>query len=242
MKCLVIFLSLLSVVAVADTPTAVSEAIIKKIKSVRVDVKIGEITPSPVPGLYAVPIQGGPTIYATTDGKYFFGGDLFRVGKGRFVNLREEAKSKERQAALSAVSEKDLVIFSPKGETKGVVNIFTDVDCTYCRKFHQQISDLNDVGIEIRYLAFPREGLESSSYRRIASAWCARDKQLAVTALKNGENIEENVCENNPVASQYKLGLKVGVMGTPAMVLQDGSLLQGYHTVEQLTKILDIKI
>ncbi len=73
------------------------------------------------------------------------------------------------------------------------------------------MNELNARGIEVRYLAFPRAGVGSETYKKIVSAWCATNKQEALTKLKNREPIEEKNC-NNPVNKQYELGKRMGVL------------------------------
>jgi len=221
----------------------VSKAIIDKLSAARPELELGAVETTPVPGIYQVRVTRGPILYVTGDGKYFFVGDLYQVEPNEFVNLGERAMNELRRQELAKLKVEDMIVFPATGETRAVVNVFTDVDCGYCRKLHQEMAAYNQAGIEIRYLAFPRAGLESESYRRIASAWCAPDqdqRRQALTRLKRGESIEENVCAGNPVASQYELGNEMGVNGTPAMVLMDGTMLPGYRSAPALARILGI--
>ena len=48
----------------------------------------------------------------------------------------------------------DMIVFKPAGQTKAIINVFTDVDCGYCRKLHNEVPQLNAMGIEVRYLLF----------------------------------------------------------------------------------------
>jgi thiol:disulfide interchange protein DsbC len=129
--------------------------------------------------------------------------------------------------------------FKPKGETRAVVSVFTDVDCGYCRKLHLEMADMNALGIEVRYLAFPRAGVGSPTYDKIVSAWCADDRNQALTDLKLGKDIPNRACPN-PVAKQYELGHDIGVTGTPAIVLEDGRLLPGYMPAAELAGLLGL--
>jgi thiol:disulfide interchange protein DsbC len=131
-------------------------------------------------------------------------------------------------------------VFPAEGERRAFVSVFTDVDCFYCQKLHQEVPELNRRGVEVRYLAYPRAGVGSDSYRKIASAWCASDKLTAMTRLKNRETIPDNVCPGNPVADQFLLGQKVGVTGTPALVLESGQLLPGFMPADALVQRLGI--
>ena len=97
-----------------------------------------------------------------------------------------------------------------------------------------------DKGIEVHYLAYPRAGLGSPSYRKIATAWCADNRQETLTRLKNGESIADNVCEPNPVAAHLAMGGRMGVTGTPALILEDGTLVPGYKPAADLAALLGI--
>ena len=211
-----------------------------KLMQSRPDFDIISVQPSVAPGLYEVHLTGGPLLYATADGDFFIAGDLYSVGVGGIVNLAEQQRDIARKALLADVAREDMIIFSAAGETKASVTVFTDVDCFYCQKLHKEVPAMNKAGIEIRYMAYPRAGVGSESYRKIASAWCSEDRQQAITALKNRQAVADNVCPGNPVADQFMLGQQVGVRGTPALVLENGQMLPGYVSAEELANTLGI--
>ena len=155
------------------------------------------------------------------------------------VNLAEAGRTAKRQALMAQVTAEEMVVFSPEGTTKASISVFTDVDCGYCQKLHLEVPKLNEMGIEVRYLAYPRAGVGSQSYQKIVSAWCSADRNTAITRLKARQTIPTLTC-SNPVASQLDLGREVGVTGTPAIVLEDGRLLPGYMPAEQLAEALGI--
>lgn len=235
---LFLMVSQLSLVG-AEAAKSGSDEILEKLKKARPDFQFGEVTSTPIKGIYKSSIANGPTIYLTADGKYFFAGDFFEVGAKGLVNLGEKEMEKDRAVALSKLHLDDLVIFSPS-ETKAYVYVFTDVDCYYCQKLHQEMPALNELGIEVRYLAYPRAGIGSPSYRKIASAWCADNPTESLTKLKNGEDISDNVCDPNPVAEHFRLGGQLGVAGTPALVTADGQLLPGYMPADKLAEALGL--
>lgn len=231
--------SLLGAAANADED-AKAALILEKLGAARPDLKFEQPRPSAMPGLYEVQVHGGPVIYVSADGSFFVAGDLFAVQKDGFVNLAEQARQKERAELIAKVRPEDMIVFAPENP-KAIITVFTDVDCGYCRKLHSEIAEYNALGIAVHYLAFPRAGVGSPSYRKIASAWCAADRKEALTKLKNGEDIADDVCEDNPVAAQILLGDKVGVSGTPAIVLQDGTLVPGYRPPKDMAALLGIE-
>ena len=232
-------LQLTSAVAFGESSDSADQKVLDKLKQARPDFSFGEATKTPVKGIYKANIVNGPTIYITKDGNHFFAGDFFEVGTNEIVNLGELELERDRVAALSKLSIDDMIVFGPE-EPQAHVYVFTDVDCYYCQKLHQEVAALKELGVEVRYLAYPRAGIGSPSYRKIASAWCADDKNASLTQLKSGEEIPDNVCEGNPVAEQFMLGGQLGVTGTPALVTATGRLLPGYMPADKLAKALGL--
>jgi thiol:disulfide interchange protein DsbC len=192
------------------------------------------ITKSPVAGLYEVTVP--PRVfYMTKDARFVFVGDLIDLQSSK--NVTEDKRTGARKAALEKVKD-SMIVFAPKGETKHTVTVFTDIDCAYCRKLHSQIGEYNKLGIAIRYLAFPRAGIGSASYKKAVNVWCAKDPRKALTRAKNGETVPEHHCDS-PVAQQYRLGQLLGVNGTPALVLENGEIYPGYVPPKRLAQLLD---
>ncbi|MEE3240222.1 MAG: DsbC family protein [Pseudomonadota bacterium] len=215
------------------------DAMLEKLTKIRPDFVAKSVSETAAKGIFKVDITNGPTIYLTEDGQHFFTGDFYAISDNGLVNLGERAREKERVVALSTLSISDMIVFAPK-QSKAHVYVFTDVDCYYCQKLHQEVPALEALGIEVRYLAYPRAGIGSDSYQKIASAWCADDPQNSLTILKAGGNIPSNVCEDNPIAQQFALGSDLGVKGTPALITEAGVLLPGYMPADKLARALGL--
>ena len=220
-----------------SVPAGSAEAVIRQqFANSRPDVVIESVAVSDVAGIYTVSLKNGPDIYVSADGKHFFLGDLFAVTASGFQNLAETRRNADRKALMAEVAREDMIIFSPDKEAKGAVYVFTDVDCGYCQKLHAEVPELNAMGIEVRYLAYPRAGAGSPTYNKMVSAWCADDRQEAMNNLKNRKAVAAKSCEN-PVAEEYELGNQVGVTGTPAIVTTDGQLIPGYMPAKRLAAL-----
>ncbi len=196
--------------------------------------KPDSVTPSVIPGLLEVVISG-QVLYLSEDGRFVMQGDILDLGSR--ANLTDGRRGELRGKAIAALSEKDMVVFAPEGAVKHTVTIFTDIDCGYCRKMHSQMAEYNKEGIKIRYLLFPREGVGSESFSKAISVWCADDRAAAMTKAKQGEAVANKTCDNQ-VQAQYELGQKLGVRGTPSMILEDGEMLPGYVPPIQLVEML----
>ena len=193
---------------------------------------------SPLDGFYEVEIEGSRLLYVSEDGKFLFIGNLYVRDGDEFRNLTEERQRALRVQLLAALDPEETINFGIDSPDPDVVHVFTDVDCGYCRVLHRNMSEYNDRGIEIRYLAYPRSGPDTESFHKIASAWCSDDRKSAMTALKSGQDIPMLNCEN-PVTEHYALGKTIGITGTPALLLPDGTLVPGAVPADELARILD---
>jgi thiol:disulfide interchange protein DsbC len=192
------------------------------------------ISETPIAGLLMVQI-GGDIVYATADGKYLVQGRVIDMDTRE--DLTEGAKSDVRRELLAAADTKTQITFAPV-EPKYDLTVFTDIDCGYCRKLHAQIDEYNQQGIAIHYMAFPRAGVGSHSYDKAVSVWCASDQRDAMTQAKLGAEPDPLQCDN-PIEEQYKLGIDLGVSGTPSLLTADGTMIPGYVPPEQLRARLD---
>lgn len=211
----------------------------ERLTGINPQIRILSVRPAAIAGLYEVELESGELLYSSADAGHFLLGQLFQVNDSGFVNLSEVRKKQMRIQSLAALSRDDMVIFPAEGELKSTVYAFTDVDCGYCRKLHSEINEYSKLGIEIRYLAFPRAGIDSSSYDKMVSVWCAEDPRQAMTDSKAGRPIAAKTCDN-AVAEQYELGQKLGVTGTPALLFEDGSLMPGYVPAQRLAAFLEV--
>lgn len=227
--------------SVMATPARAEDGqrLVERLKALRPDIPIENVASTPIPGIYALELAGGTVFYGTEDGRYLFAGDMYELGDDELINLAETGRTMKREKLLAQVDKDDMLIFSPQGPTKAAISVFTDVDCGYCQKLHQEVPALNDMGIEVRYMAYPRAGIGSESYDKIVSAWCAEDPNAALTRVKARQPIPSATCEN-PVAEQYQLGREMGVSGTPAIILQDGTLLPGYMPADKLAEAVGV--
>lgn len=230
---LLMWLSLLSVSwAYADDMSALREELGRQLP----DMQLQSLVPVANTGLYEA-IVDDRIYYFTADGQYLLQGDILSLQSRE--NITESRRTELKQALLETLDEDDLIIFAAK-KPDYTVTVFTDIDCGYCRELHRQVKDYNNLGITLRYMAYPRAGAESESANKLIEVWCAKDRQQAMTDAKAQRKVKKtSLCEANPVAAQFALGGKVGVRGTPAIFLEDGQLLPGYVPPQKLREILD---
>jgi len=196
--------------------------------------KPDNVSPSVLPGMYEA-VYGPQIIYVSKDGRYMFEGDLYDIQKR--VNLTESKREVGRAKVVNDIDPQSMIVFAP-AKPKYTITAFTDIDCGYCRKLHNQIAEYNKLGIAVRYAAYPRSGVDTPSYEKAVSVWCAADRQKAMTIAKSGETPEKKQCDN-PIKKHMEAAKEVGVSGTPTLVLENGRVIPGYVEPARLLQILD---
>ena len=228
-------LALASSFAVAAANDA-EQAIRKSLQSLESEIPVDSIAASPVNGLYEVKLKGGRVLYASADGQFLVQGYLFQIQDGKPVNLTEKAERVAIAKTINAIPASEMVVYPAKGETKSHITVFTDTTCPYCHKLHAEVPELNRRGIEVRYVAFPRQGLGSPGDQQLQAVWCSSDRRGAMDKMVEGEEIKAAKC-TNPVSKQFQLGQSIGVNGTPAIVLESGQVIPGYQPAPQVAKL-----
>jgi thiol:disulfide interchange protein DsbC len=217
-----------------------SAKVVSLLKSTVPALKISSVRDTPVGGVEEITFTDGQRIYSINGSEYFIKGELYKVSSDGVTNITEQMLKEVRIERLKSVKLEDVITYSPKHGKKSEIIVFTDTDCGYCQKLHQEVPALNSMGIEVRYLAFPRGGPSSATADDLSSAWCSSDKQDALDKLKLRQKIPSTVCEESPVAGQYEIGVSLGVLATPAIVLPDGTLVMGYQSASDFKKMLGI--
>ncbi|MCB1582494.1 MAG: thioredoxin fold domain-containing protein [Xanthomonadales bacterium] len=225
--------SLATVEAKTNDKKAFEQAI-QKLTNQTVTVK--SVKDTPLKDIKEIVIKNGPgnqIIYMSENGEYLLEGMLMDLKTRK--NLTEQTENSLRHDLLEDFLQSHKSIdFLPEDMTEHIT-VFTDIDCGYCRKLHQEIEGYNNLGIGVSYLFFPRAGLNTSSHQKAINVWCASDQQKAMTQAKNGQELPPLMCPN-PIESQYNLGIGAGVhkVGTPAVVFSDGTMIPGYLPAEAM--------
>ncbi|MFT5558415.1 MAG: thiol:disulfide interchange protein DsbC [Psychromonas sp.] len=240
--CVFLLSSFSAVSATSESPSsAVIEQITTKMTSLKIPVNT--VKKSAVKGLYEV-ISNGDIYYISEDATHLLYGSIYDLDN-QMVNITEQKKAQLSRAKVVenidkiSTFEKDMIVFKAPDE-KYIVTVFTDPTCSYCQKLHSEMAGYNKLGITIRYLAFPRGGIDSSTYHSMVSIWCSADPINAMNMAKKRREIPFETCENT-VKEQYELGRLLGVNGTPALILGDGTLAPGYLPPERLLQLLNKK-
>jgi thiol:disulfide interchange protein DsbC len=208
----------------APAAAPANEAVLRAaMKEVAPDAEVTHIGASPIPGFREVAL-GARIVYLSDDGKRLIQGALFDIPSRE--NLTEASEAGLRRDMLASVGADRRIVFAA-ANPRHTVTVFTDIDCGYCRKLHEQMAVYNKLGITVEYLFYPRSGIGGESFDKAVAVWCAPDRRAALTAAKAGKVLPPGKCAN-PVTQDYELGRRIGLEGTPAIYAANGEQIGGF--------------
>lgn len=198
----------------AATPEETVRAAMAKLAP---QVKIDVVQESSVPGFHEA-IVGNQFLYVSKDGRHILDGSAFDAANQR--DLTEAARARQRLAGLARIGSDKRIVFAPAKPTRSVT-VFTDIDCPFCRRFHEQIARYNELGIAVEYVFLPLD-IHPGADRKAEAVWCAPDRRAAFTAAMGGADTGTATCAN-PVAETSRVARELGISGTPTTLASDGS-------------------
>jgi len=219
-----VLLSVVAQSAISDVTT-----IVEKLSLIMPDLKKEQVSRSLIKGLYQIKL-GNQFFYVSEDGHYLLQGEMLDVETRQTPS--ESALSVVRKKVISKVPEDQLIIFKSKNE-KHKLTIFSNIDCSFCRKLHAEISDYLKQGITVRYLLMPGSGVNTPSYHKAVSVWCADNRNEALTNAKLGKSTGNKTCDN-PVVEHMKVAELLAISGTPAIITESGRLISGYVPADKI--------
>lgn len=207
----------------------------------KIGIKVDKIVPSDIDGLLEIQTNSG-IIFSSPKGDHFLAGTLYSLDEnGKFSDVLAERQAPLNAEKVAALS--DTVIEYKADNEKHVVTVFTDITCGYCVRLHSQMQGYNDLGITVRYMAYPRQGATGQVADQMAAIWASEDPKSAMHNAKverqmpaSGKDLAE---QKQIIAKQYQLGRELGINGTPAIVLESGELVSGYLPPAQLLQRLE---
>ncbi|SCC00029.1 bifunctional protein-disulfide isomerase/oxidoreductase DsbC [Gilliamella intestini] len=230
MRKLILGLALISTTALANNTD-----IIKTMGKLGYSNKDVKITNSPINNLKSVETPDG-VFYVTDDGKYLTQGPIYNIQNSEPENIANSYNLKMIKSI-----ENDAIVYKAKNE-KYIISVFTDYTCHYCKLLHENIDKYLEAGISVHYFAFPRAGADSDVGKNMQSIWSMTNRKAAFENAYKGNTISPASSMVPYVTQQFNVGKKLGINGTPAIVLPNGQLVAGYVPADKLIEILDKKV
>jgi len=174
--------------------------------------------------------------YATNDGKYLIVGNVINLNTKE--SITENTKMNQRLSIINSIDEKSFMVFKPE-KTDHILTIFTDTSCPYCQKLHNEVPDLLENNVEIRYVLFSRNGNNVDAYQQLVAAWCSEDKADALKELFSGDILDDSTTCENPIAKNFEYAGLLSVEGTPTIFLEDGRIIPGYQNYKNILAFIN---
>ena len=192
--------------------------------------KIEHIVKTPYAGLYEIVIDD-QLLYTDEKGQYIFEGNVIEPKSRR--NLSEE-----RRRILFAIDfdklPLELAVKKVKGNGKRKLAIFTDPNCTYCRRLEKELSGVTDVTLYLfMYPIFP------GSDEIVRNVLCSKNPVKAWDDWMLSEISPEKATCETQTEKVKALGQKLHVNGTPNLIFGNGIQAPGLLPAEELERNLN---
>jgi thiol:disulfide interchange protein DsbC len=215
------------------------------LKNMVPDVKILNISQSPVKGFWEVFLQSKGRqglLYIDYSKKVFFSGAMFDIASQNNLT-KTSAETLSRQHAdllkidVSKIPLEDALVLGDK-KAKYRIIVFSDPDCPYCGKLHEELKKVlekrKDIVFFIKLYPLP---MHPDAYWKSKSIVCKQSMQMLEDnfAHKKMEKVE---CATKTIDANIRLAGELGINGTPAMVLPGGNLVSGYREAGELIGLI----
>ena len=207
------------------------------------DAKILKVQMSPARGLWEVSIDNKGQrglFYVDFSKKYLISGSIIEVNAAiDKTKERLDALNKERRINRSLIPLKDALILEDKKAANKVI-VFTDPDCHFCGKFHEEIKKVVEKRKDIAFYIklFPLTKLHPDAYWKSKSIICEKSLKLLEDNFEK-KSIPKPSCETDVIDKNIKLAERLGISGTPTSILPDGSVLTGSLQADKLIELID---
>lgn len=192
--------------------------------------KIEHIVKTPYSGMYEVVIDD-QLLYTDAQGEYLFEGNIIEAKSHRDL-------SGERRLVLFAIDfdklPLDLAIKKVKGNGKRKLAIFTDPNCSFCKRLEKELSGISDVTLYFfLYPIFP------GSDEIVRNVLCSKNPIKAWDDWMLSEISPAKAVCTTQTEQVMALGQKLHVNGTPNLIFGNGIQAPGYLPAEELEKNLN---
>lgn len=196
-----------------------------------------------VPGvIWGATLEGVPFLLSD-DGQYLTDGEISVIKNGQFMGLDEDFERRKNQSVFQALDRSQLISYPATSSERAVIYVATDVNCPYCRRFHEQVAHLNSNGVTVHMIGYP---IYEQSPEQMRSIWCqvdasARRKALDTAMLTGKMTPAPASCRTDLVTPNRNTAAGLAVVATPAIYRDDGVLYQASFESPEFLRFLGIE-
>jgi hypothetical protein len=146
--------------------------------------------------------------------------------------------AKFRAKRLQGWVESTAITFEPK-EVRHTINVFADISCEHCQQMEKDLEQLSNLGIRVRFFAYPLAGPNSTIGRKMADVWCAPDPQSSLRLALLDQSVPSAKCSKPVVPFHFALARQLELAGSPAVLDENGNVIGGYLQPNALLRMLE---
>ena len=205
------------------------------VKSLNVNVK--SVVLSPMHGFFEVTGERDGKeglIFVDFAKKYLMQGVMVKIADLKSAPSKSTEKSDvNKLLRLTA-------ILMGNGKASKQMVVFSDPDCPFCRKMHQELQKLvseSDIAVYVK--PYPLE-IHPEAYKKAQSILESNSLDVLNKAFA-GEDVPSPKDVNNKAAVEDIIGLakSLGIKGTPAILLPNGKIEIGFRSASELKKLMN---
>jgi thiol:disulfide interchange protein DsbC len=211
------------------------------LKDIVPNVKILSIKLTPLKSMWQIDIESGNkkgSLYLDITKKYLISGQIIDI-KAR-KNLTQEAAEELNRIDVSKVPLGDAIVMGDKNAKKRVI-VFTDPDCPFCAKLHPELKEViaerKDVVFFVKMFPLP---IHKEAADKAKAIVCEKSLALLDAAFEK-KPVAKAKCKTSAVDDNITLGKKLGITGTPTLVMPDGRVISGFRDANALKASIDKK-
>ena len=210
------------------------ETVIRKNLAERLpNLKIDEVTQTPIAGLYEVRV-GNEILYSDEQASYLIQGSI--IDSRTRTDLTQARIDKLTAFDFAALPLKDAIVWK-QGTGARKMAVFADPNCGYCRRLEKDLLNVKDVTVYT--FLYPILGGDSPEKSR--DIWCSKDSTQAWRDwMLEGKSPPRSMgqCDTAALDRTTALGRKHRVTSTPTLVFESGARVAGALPAAELEKRL----
>jgi thiol:disulfide interchange protein DsbC len=200
--------------------------------------RVNSVEFSEVPGMWVAEVEKGDKklpVYIDFSKQYLVSGNVIRLDDKE--NLTRQRSAQMNKVDFSRIPLDDaLLLGKPSAKTKVVV--FTDPECPYCKKLHDELKEVVRIDPNIAFLIklFPLK-MHPNAYGISKSIVCHDSMELLELSFA-GKPVPPATCDTKVVDQTLALGPELGVRSTPTLIMPDGLVVPGYKKAAALLAMI----
>ncbi|MGC2064194.1 MAG: DsbC family protein [Thermodesulfovibrionales bacterium] len=211
------------------------------LKEIIPDVKVIEVKNGPINGLWEVSMESGSKkgiMYIDYSKKNLIAGNI--LGIKTKTNYTQISFEKINKVDVSSIPLDNALIMGDKN-AKNKVIVFSDPECPYCGKLHDQMKKVlekrKDIVFYIKLFPLP---MHPDAARKAKAIVCENSVALLEDAFAN-KKIADPKCDTKVIDENIKLAEKLGINGTPNIIFADGKQIPGAIEADKIIEAVDKK-